>query len=338
MNRVQQVAIPVAGIAIVTIVLVTVLRSRSDSDGVQASGTVEATKADLGFQIPGRIDSIAVVEGTTVQAGTRLATLDRAELEARRRSAGAQVAAARARLAEFEAGFRPEEIAQGRAILRAAEQRLDNFRGELERTQRLHDGGALSQAVLDQAETTYEVAETDYQRSLQQLDLLEQGPRLEQIAAQRAALAQMEAAAAALDASLTGAAINAPFSGVVTVRHREPGETVPAGAPVVTLMNPLDRWIRIYVPGDQVGRLALGQAATVSADAYPDRAYDGEITFIASEAEFTPRNVQTTEDRVKLVYRVKVRIIGDASQDLKPGLPADVVIQTTDGAEAGRSR
>jgi HlyD family secretion protein len=99
---------------------------------------------------------------------------------------------------------------------------------------------------------------------------------------------------------------------------------VPTGAPVLTLANPDDRWVRIYVRGDEVGRVALGERAAITADAYPDRTYDGEVIFIASEAEFTPRNVQTTAERVKLVYRVKVRVIGDTALDLKPGLPADV--------------
>ena len=116
---------------------------------------------------------------------------------------------------------------------------------------------------------------------------------------------------------------------IVTVRHREPGEIVGAGAPVLTVRNPDDRWIRIYVRGDEVGRLALGLPAVITADAYPERTYEGEVVFIASEAEFTPRTVQTTEERVKLVYRVKVRVTGDPAFDLKPGLPADVRLDTS---------
>ncbi|HWP37925.1 MAG TPA: HlyD family efflux transporter periplasmic adaptor subunit [Gemmatimonadales bacterium] len=333
MNRVRPLALALVAIVILALVLVIAFRSDTSGATIVASGTVEATEADLGFQIPGRIDSVLVDEGVTVEAGTRLATLDRAELEARRRSAVAQVASARARLAELESGFRSEEVAQGRAAERAAAQRLANARAELERARRLFDGGAVSRSVMDQAQTAYDVAEAEHERVRQQLELLERGARVEQVAAQRALLAQAEAAVAQLDAALDGAVIEAPFRGIVTVRHREPGETVPAGAPVVTLMNPTDRWVRIYVRGDEVGRLALGQPATISADAYPNRAYAGEVTFIASEAEFTPRNVQTTEDRVKLVYRVKVRITDDHALDLKPGLPADVRI-TVEGAAA----
>jgi HlyD family secretion protein len=104
----------------------------------------------------------------------------------------------------------------------------------------------------------------------------------------------------------------------------EPGEIVAAGAPVLTLMNPQDRWVRVYVRADRVGRIAIGQAATITSDAYDDRTYGGRVIFIASEAEFTPRTVQTTEERVKLVYEVRVRIEVDPTFDLKPGLAADV--------------
>ena len=118
--------------------------------------------------------------------------------------------------------------------------------------------------------------------------------------------------------------LKAPFNGTVTVRHREPGEALQPGTPVVTVRNFDDRWVRVYIPGDEVGRLTLNQAATITADAEPNKQYTGKISYIASVAEFTPRNVQSTKDRVKLVYEVRVRIAGDTNVDLKPGLPADV--------------
>ena len=121
--------------------------------------------------------------------------------------------------------------------------------------------------------------------------------------------------------------IRAPFDGVVTVKGREMGETVPAGAPVVTIMDLSDRWVRIYIPEDQVGAVRLGQHAEITADTYPGRRYAGQVSFIASQAEFTPRNVQTREERVKLVYAVKVKITQDPTLDLKPGVPADVTLQ-----------
>jgi len=297
------------------------------SGGIMASGTVEATEADLGFQLPGRIESIAVREGERVARGAELAALDRAELLARRAAAEAQLAAARALLSEMERGARPQELAQARSAVTAAAQRYDDAQRDVARARNLFEGGAISREALDKAETAAEVARAQHEQALEQLALVEAGPRAERIAAQRALVRQAEAALAQLDVALENSVIRAPFDGVVTVRHREPGEIVAAGLPVITLMDPADRWVRIYVREDEVGRLSLGQPATISADAYPDRRYTGRITYISGEAEFTPRNVQTPEERIKLVYAVKVAITGDAAQELKPGLPADVRLE-----------
>jgi HlyD family secretion protein len=101
---------------------------------------------------------------------------------------------------------------------------------------------------------------------------------------------------------------------------------VTPGAPVLTLLDPEDRWVRIYIRGDQIGQVQLGMTAEITSDTYRDRTYRGEVVFIGSEAEFTPRNVQTTEERTRLVYPVKVRITGDPGLELKPGIPADVTL------------
>ncbi|UCF20188.1 MAG: HlyD family efflux transporter periplasmic adaptor subunit [Gemmatimonadota bacterium] len=323
-RRVALVGVVVAAIAVT--LWFTLLRGGGD-DEIMASGTVEATEADLGFQVPGRIERIAVREGDSVEPGQELAWLDRTETLARLEAAQAQAEAAQALLEELASGFRSEEIAQGRAALRAAEQRKSDASRDLERARRLFEGGAVSQQRLDNAETAFELASAEYENAQEALQILESGPRQERIAAQRAVLAQAEATVAQIEAALDFAVIRAPFAGLVTVRHREPGETVGAGAPVITLMNPDDRWVRIYVRADDVGRIAIRQPAAISGDTYPDRIYEGEVVFIASEAEFTPRNVQTTEERVKLVHRVKVQITGDPDFDLKPGLAADVRLE-----------
>ena len=331
MTKKRRLAIIGVLVLVVAGVLITMaVRSGDGEDIIVASGTVEATEADLGFLIPGRLEHIAVHEGDRLETGEELAWLDRTELLAAKRVAEAQGEAARARLVELEQGFRTEEVAQGRAALRASEQRLTDARRELDRTRRLFEGGAVSEQQLEAHQTALTLAQSDYESAVERLQILESGPRSEQIAAQRGVLAQSQASVAQSEAVLDHALVRAPFSGLVTLRHREPGETVPAGAPVVTIMNPNDRWIRIYVPEYQVGRLAIGMTATVTADAYDDRTYEGQVVFIADEAEFTPRNVQTTEERVKLVYRVKIQITEDPSFDLKPGLPADVRLDASD--------
>jgi HlyD family secretion protein len=291
---------------------------------ILASGTVEATEADLGFRVSGSLDRIAVREGARVAAGTEVASLDRAELVAERAEALAQVDAAKAMLAELTAGSRREEIARARAALDVATERRDAARRDVERLRDLSERSVISRQSFDHQETALGVAEGEVARAGEELRLLESGPRPERIAAQRAAVAQAAAAVERIDAVIGQAVLRAPFTGTITVRHREPGEAVAPGAPVLTVRNLDDRWVRIYVPGDQVGRLAIGSRAAITADADPSRRYDGVVSYIASVAEFTPRNVQTTKDRVRLVYEVRVRVEGDTAVDLKPGLPADV--------------
>ena len=302
--------------------------SGADESELAASGTVEVVEADLGFQTAGRIESLAVREGNAVTRGSTLAQLDRSELDARRAAAEAQLAASQALLDELQTGSREEEVAQGRAAVRAASRRLNDAERDLERTGRLFEGGAVSQQDLDHQQTAFELAQAEQDQTRERLIVLETGPRRERIAAQAANVRQAEAALAQIDATLANTAIIAPFDGIVTIKHRSVGEIVPPGTPVVTVMNPDERWVRIYLRQDVVGRVALGQTVTITADAYSDRTYRGEVTHIASEAEFTPRNVQTTAERVKLVFEVRVRIIEDPTFDLKPGLAADVLLDT----------
>jgi HlyD family secretion protein len=319
-----RVLLGLGAVALVVAVLVVAIRRDGAEGAIVASGTVEITEATLGFQRPGRIERLDVREGDVVAAGQEIAALDRSELLAERQVAASQRAGAAARLAELEAGSRSEEIAQAREALRAAVERAANAAREAERARRLFEGGAISERQRDAAATALEITGADRAAAAERLALVETGPRSEQIAAQRAVVAQAAASLARVDAALDLAVIRAPFAGRVTLRHREPGETVSAGAPVVSVSDQADRWVRIYVRGDEVGRLALGQPAEITADAFPTRTYGGEVIYISDEAEFTPRTVQTTEERVKLVYRVKVRITGDPGFDLKPGLPADV--------------
>lgn len=326
MNRNRAIVIAAVVIAAGIVLRFTVLRG-GGGGALEASGTVEATEAQLGFQTPGRIEVVRVHEGDRVRAGDTLAALDRAELDARRAQAAAQLSAARSLLAELESGARSEERAQAREALRAASERLGDARRDLDRVRRLFEAGALSQEAYDKARLGFEVAQAQHDQAQQASQLVETGPRRERIDAQRAAVQQAEAAVRQVEAALSNAVIRAPMGGVVTVRDREPGETVGAGAPVLTVMNLDERWVRIYIREDRIGAVRLGQRADISADTYPGKTYGGSVSFIASVAEFTPRNVQTTEERVKLVYAVKVRITADSTYDLKPGVPADVRLQ-----------
>jgi len=317
--------IPVALVVLLAVALWWILsRDQGPGDSLIASGTVEATEARLGFPATGRVESIMAREGDAVRQGAELAHLDRLEMQARLDQAQASVSSARALLRELERGFRQEEVAQAGAALDAANRRVDDARQAFDRTKRLLEGGAVSQEAFDRAQIALDIAESERTRAAEQLQLMEAGPRGEQIQAQRGRLAQAAASVQAIEAALANMTIRAPFDGIVTVKHREPGEIVAGGSPVVTVMDPGDRWVRIYVPENRLGAVGLGAPATITSDTYPDREFTGEVMYIASEAEFTPKSVQTSEERVRLVYAVKVRVIGDSTLVLKPGMPADV--------------
>ena len=295
---------------------------------IVASGTVEATQAELGFQVSGRLEQLSVREGDQVTAGGRLAKLEQAELIAQREVARAQVAAAQAGLSELLAGSRREEIAHARAVLAVATDRRDLAQRDVERLTPLAEQALISRQAFDQQRTQLSVSQGEVAKAKEELQILATGPRAERIAgtARRTRAGPGDGRTHRRAARADGA--HGPVLGHASpFRHREPGEAMSPGAPVLTIRNFDDRWVRVYIPGDEVGNLKLGQPASITGDADPAKRYTGAISYIASVAEFTPRNVQSTKDRVKLVYEVRVRITGDSSVDLKPGLPADVQFQ-----------
>ena len=296
----------------------------SEDQEIAATGTVEATDAVLGFERSGRLSEVLVREGDSVADGQVLAVLDTAELAAERSAVQAQLRAQELVLEEMEVGARPEEVARARAALTAAESRVVEANSNLTRARRLFEGGAISRSALDEATTRLNVVTADRDQANESLTLINQGPRTERIAAQRAIVEQTGAQLQRIEATLSRNYLEAPFGGVISVRHAEPGEVVGAGRPVLTVLQRDDRWVRIYVREDRIGAVRLGHSAVIRSDTYPDSTYAGEVVFISPSAEFTPRSIQTREERVKLVYAVKVRITADDSYHLKPGIPVDV--------------
>jgi HlyD family secretion protein len=321
-----RIIVPVVLVA-AAIVAAVLFAHRGDRDTLTASGTVEATEAQLGFLTAGRIQSVVAHEGDAFPAGAVLAVLDTAEIAAHGRQAAAQLDAARALLDEMQRGSRPEEVQQARAARAAAQQHLDDAQQDFGRAQVLLRTEVVSQQSFDKAKIALDVARSQFQQADEAYRLVEMGPRSERVAGQRAQVANAQAALAAVQAQLSNMTIRAPFPGVVTVRHNEPGEIVAAGSPVVSLMNRDDRWVRIYVSEARIAAVRTGQNATITCDTYRDRTYAGEVTYMSSAAEFTPKNVQTSEERVRLVYAVKVSVRADSSFDLKPGMPADVRLE-----------
>lgn len=282
---------------------------------------------------------------TELEAGSRPEEIARAR---------AAVAQAQAGLDELLAGTRTQEIDAVRAAVHRAEAEENRAETDYARQQQLFVQDVVSARERDTALAAYRSGQAILAEASERLALAREGPRPEQIAQARAGLSEAEAwyeqvmegpreetivqvradvmraeeGLRLAETRLSYTTITAPISGIVLSEHVEGGEYVTPGAPVVTIGNLEQVWLRGYINATDLGRVKWGQSVTVTTDTYPDKKYEGVVSFISSEAEFTPKNVQTDRERVKLVYRVKIDV-DNPSLELKPGMPADAVIQLT---------
>lgn len=295
------------------------------SDVLQISGNIEISDVAASFKVPGRVLVRLVSEGEPVEAGQVLARLDDAELAREVEIRRAELGAARAALAELEAGSRREEIDQARANLARTRAEAARAASERARQESLFEREVISTRELEASQAADRVASAQVDSAAHQLALLESGARPEQIDQARERVRQATEALALAETRLTYATLDSPLAGLVLAEHVEAGEQVAAGTPVVTVGDLSSVWLRGFVDETDLGRVQVGQAVRVTTDTWPDRVFPGTVTFIASEAEFTPKSVETAKERVKLVYRIKVDI-ANPSGELKPGMPADAEI------------
>ncbi len=286
-------------------------------------GTVEAHEAPLAFQVGGQITVLHVDEGDRVKGGQVVAELDPADARLAAARTRADAEAARQALAAMEAGTRPQEVRVAKAALQHAEADLTLARTERDRAKAMRAQEAVPQAELDRAEQQFAVAEAARAEAAERLELAKEGPRVEDVARVRAEHASRAAAADEAERRLAYTKLVSPVDGVVTLRLAERGEVLPAGRPVFRVAETSRPWIRAYLDEPELPKVRLGQAAEVRADGLPNAVWKGRLAFIAQEAEFTPKVVETRELRSDLVYRIKVEV-EDPEAALKIGMPVDV--------------
>ncbi len=301
-------------------------RSAAKNDGeLVLSGNIEVTDAQLGFKLPGRVIERTVSEGERVTVGQLVARLDDAEQGHELALRRAELAATEAVLAELQAGSRPQEIAAAEAAMRSAEAERDRATLEFTRQKELLARNAISSREFESAQAQVKVAEARAGEMLERVKLIKEGPRQETIRHAEARRQQAVAAVGLAQTRLDYTRLFSPLAGVVLAHHIEPGEFVTAGTPVISVAELTRIWVRVYINQTDLARIRHGQKVTVRTDSSPEKTYEGIVGFIASEAEFTPKTVQTPRERVKLVFRVKVDL-ANPDGALKPGMPADVVI------------
>jgi HlyD family secretion protein len=257
------------------------------SKDIVGSGMIEVDEVQISSKLTGQIKEIKTDEGARVKAGDTLVVLDHKELLAQEKEALAGLAVAEQTLKEITA--RRQELAKN-----------------VERLEAVHKEGAVADQDLEDLQTQLKVLETQEEK----------------------AIAGVTAARAAIDlirTQITNAVITSPLSGVVLARNFSTGETVFPGSSIFTISDLRNAWLKIYVAERKVGRIALGASADVFVDTYPEKTYAGKVTWIASKAEFTPRNIQTKDDRAQLVFAVKISLNND-NEELLPGMPADAKI------------
>ena len=296
-----------------------------DPHRIKVSGNIETTMVGAGFKIPGQVLRRMVDEGESVKKGQVIASLETADLELDVANAKTQLLAAQVIASQLANGSRPQDVSAAQAASRSAEADKQNAAAEYRRMRELFANSAVSAQERDRSLTAYRMASARADQAVQQLSLVVEGPRREEIDLAAAKVEQAQKQLELAKTRLAYAQITAPIDGFVLSKNIEAGEYVSPGTPVVTIGELNQVWLKAYIAETDLGRVKLGQKVSVTTDTYPNKIYRGSIGFIASEAEFTPKNIQTAEERVKLVYRIKI-MIDNPAHELKPGMPADASI------------
>jgi HlyD family secretion protein len=283
-------------------------RARQREEPLTFSGSIEARDVEVGSLVGGRVAAVLVEEGAAVKAGQPLVTLETDLGALQIREQRAVVDQNRATLARVKAGPRREEIVRARA-------QADNAERERQRLRALLDQGLIPRQQYDDAATNAQTAAETWRE-------LARGSRIEDVRAAEAAVDQADQRLAFLLRQSQEALVKSPADGVVESLDLRPGDIVAPNQPVARILEPGQLWVRVWVPEPSLGKVRLGQKASITVDTYPKRSFAGKVVEIRQQGEYTPRNVQTLKQRMDLVFGVKVA--SDPTPELKPGMAAQV--------------
>lgn len=289
-------------------------------------GNVDIRQIALAFDGTGRVIELRGEEGDSVKAGAVLGMLDTRTLALQAEQAQAQIDVQQQNLKRLRNGSRPQEIAQARNRLVAAQADAARARQDYSRLQEVAvstQGRGISAQDVDRARSTWQVAQATVGERQEALRLTELGPRQEEVAGAEAQLKASQAQLALLRHQIAQGTLQAPADAIVRSRLLEPGDMATPQKPAFALALTHPKWIRVYVSEPYLGRIKPGMAARVTTDSAPDTPIEGKIGFISSVAEFTPKSVQTEELRTSLVYEVRIRV-EDQDNQLRLGQPATV--------------
>jgi HlyD family secretion protein len=321
-----RLAVGVAVVAVVAGIWLLLGRNRGASaKELVLSGNADIRQVQLAFYGSERIATVQVKEGDHVRKGQVLASLEKARLEAGVANREALLAAQREAVRRLVAGNRPEEIRKAKADLDAASADLHNAELTADRIFKMVAQGAVTAQAADDARAALDVAKARKAAAQEAHELMVLGPRTEDIAAAKATLQAFEAQLDLSRRDLADADLVAPADGVVENRILEPGDMASPQKAALTLALDDPLWIRVYVAETDLPRVRPGMKAWVTTDGYPGQKYEGWVGYMSPTAEFTPKSVETSEVRTKLVYQVRV-FVHNPQGELRLGMPAVVTL------------
>jgi HlyD family secretion protein len=313
-------------------------RGHEDPNLLRLNGRLEAPTVDLAPKVPGRVLDVKVREGDRVKAGDVLITLDLGETAIAVDAARAAVESAQSRARDLEAGNRPPDIRAAEAQVGDRRAAVDLARRELERQQFLLSRKVGTERDVDQARTTLDRAAAALKVAQEQLALAKEGSRKFQTQQAREDVARAQAQLRQSETLAGESVLRAPSDAIVLHRLVEPGQLLGAGTPGLTLAFATRLYVRTFIPETKLGLVRQGLPAEISVDAFPGRTFPAHITEISMDAEFTPKAVETREERVNLVYAAKADLDAGWKDALVPGQPAEVLVRVQPQAAQSTER
>lgn len=292
---------------------------------IEASGTIESTNITVSSRSAGNIEMINFIEGSKVNAGDTIIIIDHELLEIQLQQAIAGKDAVEAQLNLMLKGARQEDIIQAEQNLNSAKVNFDVAERDKVRMQNLFDSRSITQKQYEDAVARYDLMSAQYKAAQENYNKVKKIFRPEEIDQSRANLNKAIAGVELLKKNIRDSYVISPINGFLIKTFVDRGESV---TPMSSLFKISDLDVVelvIYVSTNELAYVKLGQEADVTIDAFKDKIYKGKVTYISPEAEFTPKNIQTKDERTKLVFAVKITIPND-DYDLKPGMPADAII------------
>jgi len=298
---------------------------KKNSNEIKSSGTIEATDVVISSKSAGQIEIFLVNEGDKVKKDEILLKLDHESLDIQLRQTAAIIEQAEAQLRLLKAGARKEDINLAQEQVKFAKINLDQAETDMDRLNKLYETNTITRKQYEDAVTRYDQTMNQYNSEKENLLKIKNITRPEEIESAQANLKKTKVGLEIIQKNIEDCTITSPLDGIVSKKFAEAGEYVTPGSSLIKLSDMNTVNLYIYIKEEDLGKVKLGQKSEIKTDSYKDKVYIGKVIFISPEAEFTPKNIQTEEERTKLVFAVKIEI-PNPDYELKSGMPADAVL------------